>query len=130
MNDEKDSTADTARTDKSDSGPITLTARLKKPDTLTTRLISRELTLDGVTFHWWAVGENPSLVTVSNPIFGNKADFVSRDREGFAVSLARRLLVEHYQRAAEIRKAQTQTAADDADPDLLDKPGWFSLAKD
>lgn len=69
----------------------------------TTRLISRTLTLDGVPFHWWAVGESPSFVTVSSDVFGSKSEFSRGDCEATARDLARALLRQQPAKAEEMR---------------------------
>jgi ABC-type transporter lipoprotein component MlaA len=61
-------------------------------DTASTRVLSDEITVDGDTFGWWAVGNGPVLVTVSHPILGKKADFTRDNPKEFAVTLAMALL--------------------------------------
>lgn len=69
-------------------------------DVTSTRVISnRKLEVDGAKFHWWAVGESPTLVTVRSPIFGSRAKFTLQDPSTFAARLAKTLLMEHYERA-------------------------------
>lgn len=62
-------------------------------ETVTTGIIStRQLVCEGIPFEWCVVGENPSLVTVQNPVFGSLHEFSDGDFEAFAISLARKLL--------------------------------------
>ncbi len=93
------------------------------PDHVSTRIISqRELTVDGVPFEWWAVGEQPALVTVRTPLFGTLTEFTTGDVAQFAASLARKVLAQHNVRAAVAKKsAGTKTAT----VPVLKKPGWF-----
>jgi hypothetical protein len=93
------------------------------PDSISTRIIGqRTLTADGVQFQWWAVGERPALVTVKTPIFGSATDFTDGDVAEFAVVLAKRLLAEHYARAA---AAKAGRAVQPPPPSALKRPGWF-----
>jgi hypothetical protein len=93
------------------------------PDHVSTRIISqRELTVDGVPFEWWAVGEQPALVTVRTPLFGTLTEFTTGDVAQFAASLARKVLAQHNLRAAAGKKsAGTKPAM----VPVLKKPGWF-----
>ena len=85
---------------------------------ISTRIISqRDLTVDGVPFSWWAVGERPALVTVRTPIFGSLSDFTTGDVAVFAEALAKRLLADH--------QARNRNARKPADAPALKKPGWF-----
>jgi hypothetical protein len=90
---------------------------------ISTRIISqRELIVDGAPFQWWAVGEYPSLVTVRSSVFGSITRFTDDDVAGFAASLAKELLAQHYARAGRSptgRKLPSQPASG------LNKPGWF-----
>jgi hypothetical protein len=62
-------------------------------DFTSTRIISsKEAVCDGVRFSWWAVGQRPALVTVTNPVFGSKNAFTYADPEAFAIELMRTLL--------------------------------------
>lgn len=91
---------------------------------ISTRIIShRQLTVDGVTFQWWAVGEHPSLVTVRSPIFGSATEFTLGDVDAFAHELARGLLKQHYSRAAAAKAQAKAQAKPPVSP--LRKPGWF-----
>jgi hypothetical protein len=88
------------------------------PEHITTRIISqRKLTVDGVPFQWWAVGERPALVTVRAPLFGALSDFTNGDVAVFATTLAKRVLANHTPRAEKTRKV-------DSTP-VLKRPGWF-----
>jgi hypothetical protein len=78
---------------------------------VSTRIISRTLTCDGALFYWWAVGEDPSLVTVTSGVYGSLNGFTRSDPEAFAMTLARDLM-QH--------PSKTTTS--------LEKPGWFSKA--
>jgi hypothetical protein len=93
------------------------------PEHISTRIISqRELIVDGAPFQWWAVGEHPSLVTVRSSVFGSITRFTDDDVAGFAASLAKELLAQHYARAGRSptgRKLPSQPASG------LNKPGWF-----
>lgn len=92
------------------------------PDRISTRIISqRELVVDGVPFQWWAVGENPALVTVRAPMFGALTEFADGDVAECAAVLARRLLSQHAAPAKKERKA----ARKPPDWSALEKPGWF-----
>jgi hypothetical protein len=91
------------------------------PDHVSTRIISqREALVDGVLFQWWAVGERPALVTVRTPVFGSATEFTLGPVEACAHELAKKLLAQHYERAA-VAKAQARSAPQSP----LDKPGWF-----
>jgi hypothetical protein len=86
---------------------------------IATRIISqRKLTVDGVVFQWWAVGERPALVTVRAKVFGTLSDFTNGDVATFAAGLAKRILVEHYARAADNARKAVKAPA-------LKKAGWF-----
>jgi hypothetical protein len=89
------------------------------PEHIATRIISqRELNVDGVIFQWWAVGQQPALVTVRAKIFGSRSDFTNGDVATFAAALGKRILIDHYARAADsARKSATAPA--------MKKPGWF-----
>lgn len=93
------------------------------PEHVSTRIISqRELIVDGAPFQWWAVGEDPSLVTVRSSVFGGITRFTDGDVAEFAASLAKELLAQHYERAGRSptgRKLPSQPASG------LNKPGWF-----
>lgn len=92
------------------------------PDHVSTRIISqRELVIDGVPFQWWAVGEEPALVTVRTPIFGTLTEFTYGDVAECAAALAKKLLTEHPTPAPKERQAARKTP----DWSALEKPGWF-----
>lgn len=92
------------------------------PEHISTRIISqRELVIDGVPFHWWAVGEKPALVTVRTPIFGALTEFTDGDVAECAAALAKKLLSQHSARARAARKAAHKAP----DWSALEKPGWF-----
>lgn len=78
-----------------------------KSDSISTRIISRTLTCDGAFFYWWAVGEDPSLVTVTSAVYGSLNGFTRSEPETFAMTLAKDLM----------RYPSTPTS--------LEKPGWF-----
>jgi hypothetical protein len=86
-------------------------------DSTSTRIISRESVCDGVQFSWWSVGERPSLVTVSSPVFGSKNGFTDADPEAFAMELMRKLLPKG--------APKTERRQSDGNSDPLTKPGWF-----
>ena len=91
----------------------------------TTRIIaSKPIEVDGAEFHWWAVGEDPWLVTVKSSIFGSLAEFTYQAPDSFAHKLGRKLLEQHYARAVEARHAAPK-AQSPTDPDPMKKPGWF-----
>ena len=93
-----------------------------RPEHVSTRIISqRELVVDGAPFQWWAVGENPSLVTVRSTVFGSLTKFTDGDVAQVAASLAKELLAQHYARAG---RSPTGKALK-ADSTGLNKPGWF-----
>ena len=93
-----------------------------RPEHVSTRIISqRELVVDGAPFQWWAVGENPSLVTVRSTVFGSLTKFTDGDVAQVAASLAKELLAQHYARAG---RSPTGKALK-ADNTGLNKPGWF-----
>ncbi len=103
---------------------MTDTRRGRKSDHVSTRIIShRKVTVDGVQFRWWAVGEHPALVTVRAAGFGSLAEFTEDDRSAFARGLAQKLLARHYQRA---QKGTTGTTAR-VDVGALEKAGWFEV---
>lgn len=80
---------------------------LAETDIVSTRIITnRELSCDGASFEWWAVGENPALVTVRSAVFGTLQQFTHGDAEAFAMTLAKKLLDQHYALAEVARKAQ------------------------
>lgn len=86
-------------------------------DHATTRIISqREFVIDGVLFQWWAVGEEPALVTVRAKIFGTRSDLTNGDVAAFATALASKILLEHYLRADRACKACA--------PPALQIPSW------
>lgn len=91
--------------------------------TSTIVISNRELTLDGVKFHWWAVGEDPSLVTIRSSIFGSLAEFTRGDLEAFATALAKKLLAQHYERAEQFRRASKKRS--EGQDSALHKRGWF-----
>ena len=93
-----------------------------RPEHISTRIISqRELVVDGAPFQWWAVGENPSLVTVRSTVFGSLTKFTDGDVAQFAASLAKELLAQHYARAGRLPTGKALKA----DNTGLNKPGWF-----
>jgi hypothetical protein len=74
-------------------------------DFVSTRIIkSTRFEVDGAEFHWWAVGERPSLVTVRSAVFGTRASFTDDDPASFAPRLAKEVLREHYERAKALRR--------------------------
>lgn len=84
----------------------------EEADTVSTRIIaSKVMEVEGAEFHWWAVGENPSLVTVRSPIFGSLAEFTMIEPEVYARRVAKKLLAQHYERAAELRKTAPKRSA-------------------
>jgi hypothetical protein len=93
------------------------------PEHISTRIISqRELIVDGAPFQWWAVGENPSRVTVRSSVFGSITRPTDGDVAELAASLAKELLAQHYERAGPSptgRKLRSEPASG------LNKPGWF-----
>lgn len=93
-------------------------------EAVTTRIITnKQLVHEGVTFNWWAVGDDPALVTISNSIFGTLQQFTHGDPQAFALSLAKKLLNEHYVRAEQMRK--TERRSDEESSVSLNKAGWF-----
>jgi hypothetical protein len=93
----------------------------ERPEHVSTRIISqRELVVDGAPFEWWAVGENPSLVTVRSTVFGSLTKFTDKDVAQVATSLAKELLAQHYARAG-----RSPTGKALKDNTGLNKPGWF-----
>lgn len=97
-------------------------------ESTSTRIITnRQVVHQGVTFHWWAVGDDPALVTISNSVFGSLQEFTHGDRIAFALSLAKKLLNEHYARAE--RQKTEQKAADD-ELSALDMAGWYESPPD
>lgn len=93
-----------------------------RPEHISTRIISqRELIVDGAPFQWWAVGENPSLVTVRSVVFGSLTKFTDEDVAQVAAALAKELLAQHYARAG---RSPTGKALK-PDSTGLNKPGWF-----
>src|SRR5512147_1259728 len=103
---------------------MTDTGRSRKSDHTSTRIIShREVTVDGVQFRWWAVGEHPALVTVRTAVFGSLAEFTYDDCSEFARSLAQKLLAQHYQRS----KAGGSSKTAHANVAALEKAGWFEV---
>ena len=93
-----------------------------RPEHVSTRIISqRELVIDGAPFEWWAVGENPSLVTVRSTVFGSATKFTDGDVAQVAASLAAELLAQHYARAERSATGKEPKA----DTTGLNKPGWF-----
>src|SRR5438552_2754118 len=98
------------------------TPRGWKSDHTSTRIIShRKVTVDGVQFRWWAVGERPTLVTVRATAFGSLAEFTDDDCSTFAHSLAQKLLAQHRQRA----QAGKAERIAHANIPALEKAGWF-----
>ena len=94
-----------------------------------TRIIGqRELTIDGVPVQWWAVGTRPTLVTVRARFFGSLSEFTAEDPVHCALTLATRLLNEHYERAAAAR--QRDRSSSGGSRSVLNKPGWFDEADD
>jgi hypothetical protein len=85
----------------------------------------RELNVGGVPFQWWAVGDRPTLVTVRSSVFGSLNQFTDEDPADYAITLAKRLLKEHYDRAAATQRT-TQEPSDGGS--VLKKPGWFDEA--
>lgn len=89
-------------------------------DTTSTRVIGRrELRVDGAPFQWWAVGERPMLVTVRSGVFGSLAEFTDGDPGEVAMTLAKRILTEHYERA---RKLKHSVPASDASQPAEEPP--------
>ena len=110
----------------SDSEPFVET------DIVSTRVVTnRQLVCDGAAFEWWAVGDDPSLVTVRSQIFGSLQAFTHGDIAVFAMSLARKLLDEHYARAEQARRDRdrdsenSQAPEPESPPSAREKPGWF-----
>lgn len=98
-------------------------------DTISTRVIkSQEFDVDGAKFHWWAVGQQPVLVTVRSEIFGSVAKFTHGDVPSFALALAKSILQEHYARAAELRRAEEKKNSKGS-ADVLKKTGWFGISE-
>jgi hypothetical protein len=101
-----------------------MTSSNSPDEAVTTRIITnRQLVHEGVTFNWWAVGDDPALVTISNSLFGSLQQFTHGDPQTFALSLAKKLLNEHYARAEQIRQAERKP--DEGSSASLSKPGWF-----
>jgi len=104
-------------------------SKRKVDDTISTRIISqRSLTLDGVEFQWWAVGDHPALVTVRSKVFGSLAEFSYADAADFALKLARRLLLRHYEHARSLEIGKPRRPTNDVP--LLARPGWFEQGPD
>lgn len=101
------------------------------PDLVSTRLISRRLEVDGVEFHWWAVGEKPALVTVRSKLFGGRTRFSMEDPAEFARQLAEAVLDDHYARKPAVSAAPEPrmpgpaepSPADGDEPSIHDKAG-------
>jgi hypothetical protein len=92
------------------------------PEHISTRIIGqRELVVDGVPFQWWAVGENPALVTVRAPLFGTLTEFTHGDVAEFAAELAKKLLTQPVSSA----RKDPKPARTRPNWSALDKPGWF-----
>jgi hypothetical protein len=92
------------------------------PDHISTRIISqREITVDGVPFEWWAVGEDSALVTVRSPMLGSLTELTTGDVAELAVALARKLIAKH-RRHANAKKPVRPKAQGVS---VLEKPGWF-----
>lgn len=68
-----------------------------------TRIISNSLELDGIHFSWWAVDNNPSLVTVTSEQLGSRCEFAHGDAGDAAIKLAQELLEEKDDEANAIR---------------------------
>jgi hypothetical protein len=62
------------------------------------------------------------LVTVRTSVFGSATEFTDGDVAQFAVVLAKRLLAEHYARAAAARAGKVMKPTEQP---ALKKPGWF-----
>ena len=93
-----------------------------RPEFISTRIISqRELVIDGAPFQWWAVGEDPSLVTVRSTVFGSMTKFTDGDVAQVAASLAKELLAQHYARAGRSPTGKELKSSSTG----LNKPGWF-----
>lgn len=86
--------------------------------------IHRELICDGVKFHWWAVGEYPTLVTVINSVFGSLAELTRGDPAEFAMELAERILVGG---AVSPEGAGNDVVIDETTS--FEKTGWFERSK-
>lgn len=86
--------------------------------------IHRELICDGVKFHWWAVGEYPTRVTVINSVFGSLAEFTRGDPAEFAMELAGRILVGG---AVSQEGAGADVVMDETTS--FEKTGWFERSK-
>jgi len=93
------------------------------PDHISTRIISqRQLVVDGVVFQWWAVGDRPALVTVRTKVFGSATKFTrEEDVAAFANVLSKKLLAQHYARAAMAKGQVAKKGPESA----LKKHGWF-----
>ena|SRR5438876_6836986 len=103
---------------------MTDTRRGRKSDHTSTRIIShRKVTVDGVQFRWWAVGEHPTLVTVRATALGSLAEFTYDSCSTFARNLAQKLLAQHHQRAQKGKAEKTARAVVPA----LEKAGWFEV---
>lgn len=100
-------------------------------DIVSTRVVTnQQLVCDGAAFEWWAVGEDPSLVTVRSQIFGSHQAFTHGDIAAFAMSLARKLLDEHYARAEQAQRERASSQAPEtpeieSSSNAREKPGWF-----
>jgi hypothetical protein len=93
-----------------------------RPEHTSTRIISqRELVVDGAPFQWWAVGEDPALVTVRSAVFGSMTKFTDGDVAQVAASLAKELLAQHYARAGRSPTGRALKSENTG----LNKPGWF-----
>ncbi len=107
-------------------------------DLTSTRLISRRIVVDGVEFQWWAVGDEPALVTVRSRVFGGRMKFTMGDAAACAARLADDILDSHYDRDRSPEAAAPPTKSEDGAPaaekgaprqtnlDVFSKPGWFS----
>ena len=91
------------------------------PDQISTRIVSqRELRVDGISFEWWAVGEQPAFVTVRARWFGSVTEPTTGDVAELAAVLARKLIAQH-----RARPAKKPVRAKTPSLTVLEKPGWF-----
>lgn len=82
----------------------------------------RELSVNGVPFTWWSVGEQPAVVTVRMPMFGSLTGSTDGDPAQCAAALARKLLAQHEE--GEDAVPPRRPAGPPGVP-ALEKPGWF-----